>query len=152
MARSRNVSSKTVVRDRPPSLASYIAESASRSRVSLVSLSVAWATPTLAVRNSSYPLTAMGRSNTAWIRAASTSVSMRFGAGVQEDELVATETGDELVGERGGQSFGGRPEHLVTSLMPDPVVDDLEPIEVDEQDDDRIAVQFATSSEARRAG
>ena len=71
---------------------------------------------------------------------------------VQEDELVATETSDELVGERGGQSFGGRPEHLVTSLMSDPVVDDLEPIEVDEQDDDRIAVQFATSAEARRAG
>ena len=53
VARSRNVSSNTVVRDRPPSLASYIAESASRRSVSLVSRSVAWATPTLAVRNSS---------------------------------------------------------------------------------------------------
>ena len=72
---------------------------------------------------------------------------MRLGAAVQEDELVATEAGDELVRERGGQPLRGGPEHLVTGLVPDPVVDDLEPVEVDEQDDHRVAVQLAALQE-----
>ena len=117
-----------------------------------MSRSVAWATPTLAVRNSSYPLTAIARSNTAWTRAASTSVSMRFGVAMQEDELVPAEAGDELVRERGGQPLRGGTQHLVTGLMPDPVVDDLEPVEVDEQDDHRIAMHLAALQVARRAG
>ena len=62
---------------------------------------------------------------------------------VQEDELVPAEPSDELVGERGGETLGGGAQHLVPGLMPDPVVDDLEPVEVDEQDHHRIAMQLA---------
>ena len=70
---------------------------------------------------------------------------------MQEDELVAAEPGDELVGERGGQPLGGGAEHLVTGLMPDPVVDDLEPVEVDEQDHHRIAA-VRDAAGTRRGG
>ncbi len=62
---------------------------------------------------------------------------------MQEHELVPAEPGDELVRERGGQPLRGGTQHLVTGLMPDPVVDDLEPVEVDEQDHHRVAMHLA---------
>ena len=61
-------------------------------------------------------------------------------------------------GNAGGQTSRRCTQHLVTGLMPDPS-DDLEPVEVDEQDRHRIAVQLAalqvlveTPTRSRRFG
>ena len=152
MARSRNVSSNTVVRDRPPSLASYMAESASRRSVSLVSL-IGGVGDADARREEQLVAVDGDRSFEHGVDPCREHVGVDAGRfAVQEDELVPAEAGDELVGERGGQPLRGGTEHLVTGLMPDPVVDDLEPVEVDEQDDDRVAVQLAALQVARRAG
>jgi hypothetical protein len=54
--------------------------------------------------------------------------------GADHDELVAPETGDEVVGPHGvGQSVGHGQQELVAGLMAEGVVDELEVVEVHEQ-------------------
>ena len=62
----------------------------------------------------------------------------------QDRELVAAEAGHDVAGPQAGrQPFGERNEHAIADLVTQAVVDDLEPIDVEEQHRDVFVVTGA---------
>ena len=73
----------------------------------------------------------------------------------QHGELVTAETGDQVVGAHAAlESRGDGDEQLVTDVVAEAVVDELEVVEVDEQhrDDTVLALVDERSRRARRRG
>ena len=88
------------------------------------------------------PATWIGRVTAALIRAGHLlGVTLPGSAGQQHRELVAAETGDHIAGAGGFlQPAGDLDQHLVADQVSEVIVDLLEPVEVDEQQRHRMAV------------
>ena len=132
----RTRSSNSAQRAFPAAFAWYSAVSASRSTVSgSRPVSVDSTSPMLADTLTSRPAMVNGG-----VRAVDEAAGDPLGlggvahVGADDDELVAAETGHEVVGPDGvGEPVGHGQEELVARLVAEGVVDELEVVEVDEQ-------------------
>ena len=135
------------------SLARYIAVSAKRRSSSGVSVPVLTDTPIDAPTNTSLPATMNAPVSASTIRAATALIGVEVGrARAEHDELVAAEPGDDVLhADRARDPVGDEHEELVAGVVAEPVVDELEPVEVDEHHPDDVvgAARVARSRPAR---
>ncbi len=91
--------------------------------------------PMLTVVKTSLPSTITGSLSARWMRWARPTGSRRSSRPSQQhDELVAAETGHDVVGpQHADQALGRGEQQLVAGGVPERVVDDLEPVEVEEE-------------------
>ncbi len=156
MARARISASKTSQRPRPPSLALYIAASASRISSSASTGSRpegrATAIPMLAVTKWSAPPIEYGSAKASATRSGDRHRLLLVGEAIDQDaELVAAEAGDDVAGAQvGAQTGRNSAQQVVAGVVADAVVDQLEVVEVEEEHPDRRA-GGGPPAQARRA-